>query len=142
MRSVTVRTTLRAPIEDVYAFLVDNRNDPRWCPLASDVELVEGEPGLGAVYRYQQGQGPGLPDVTSWLRTTEAVRPTRLAWDNADRGTAYVATIDLEQRGDRTALTHSNRVSLPHPVQQALWWTFANGVLRQQLRNLRRELER
>jgi hypothetical protein len=139
---VTVSTPLRAAIDDVYAFLLDNRNDPRWCPLASEVELVEGEPGLGALYRFRQGQGPGQPERGSWLRTTEAVPPTRLVWDNDGRGISYTATIDLEPRGDRTHLRHTNRVSLANPVQQALWWTSAQGVLRLQLRNLRRELER
>ena len=142
MRSVTVSTTLRARPEHVFDFLLDNRNDELWCPMASDVELVEGEPGEGAVYHYLQAQGPGQPPLKSWLRTVVAERPTRLVWDNADRGLPYHATIELEQRGDGTRITHTNRVTLASRVQQLLWFAIANGVLRVQLRNLRRELER
>lgn len=142
MREVTVSTTLRATPGDVYDFLVDNRNDPLWCPMASDVELVEGDPGLGALYRFQQARGPGQSPLTAWMRTIVADRPHRLAWDNAGRGLDYHARIRLEQRGGRTRVTHTNRVGLPDPVQQAVWWAIANVVLRQQLRNLRRELER
>lgn len=142
MREVTVSTILGAPAAHVFDFLVDNRNDPLWCPMASDVDLVEGEPGVGAVYRYQQGQGPGRPTVTNWLRTTTADRPHRLVWDGADRGLAYHAEIVLVQRDRRTRVRHTNRVTLPSRPEQLAWWTLANVVLRLQLRNLRRELER
>jgi uncharacterized protein YndB with AHSA1/START domain len=142
VHEVTVRTQLRVPAERVFDFLVDNRNDPLWCPLATEVELVEGEPGVGAVYRYQQGQGPGRPAVTNWLRTVEAVRPSRLVWDGAGRGLPYHAEIVLEERGGRTRVRHTNRVTLPSRPEQLVWWTIANVVLRLQLRNLRRELER
>lgn len=142
MRSVTVSTTLRARPEHVFDFLVDNRNDELWCPMASDVELVEGEPGEGAVYRFRQAQGPGQPTLPSWIRTVRAERPCHLEWDNADRGLPYRATIDLEPHGDGTRISHTNRVTLPSRTRQLLWFGIANGVLRVQLRNLRRELER
>lgn len=142
MRTVTVTGALRAAPEDVFDFLVDNRNDELWCPMASDVELVEGEPGVGAVYRYQQAQGPGRPPLDAWLRTCVAERPHRLEWDNADRGLPYRATITLAAHGDGTRLTHTNRVELGSPLQQATWFAIAQVVLRVQLRNLRRELDR
>lgn len=142
MHEVTVSTSLRAPAEHVFDFLVDNRNDPLWCPLASGTDLVEGEPGVGAVYRYEQSQGPGRSPRTNWMRTIEADRPSRLVWDGGDRGLPYHAEIVLEQRGRRTRVRHTNRVTLPTRPEQLAWWTIANVVLRLQLRNLRRELER
>lgn len=142
MHEVTVSTSVRAPAEHVFDFLVDNRNDPLWCPLASDTELVEGEPGVGAVYRYEQWQGPGRPLLTTWMRTVEADRPSRLVWDGADRGLAYHAEIVLDQRDRRTRVRHTNRVTLPSRPEQLAWWTTANVVLRLQLRNLKRELDR
>lgn len=142
MREVTVTGRLRADPEHVYDFLVDNRNDELWCPMVSDVQLVEGEPGLGALYRFRQGQGPGRPSVAAFMRTTVADRPWRLAWDGDDRGLPYVSTIDLRPRGDSTAIRHTNRVTLPGRTQQLVWFSIANVVLRLQLRNLRRELER
>ncbi len=142
MHEVTVRTQLRVPAERVFDFLVDNRNDPLWCPLASDVELVEGEPGVDAVYRYRQSQGPGRPAVTTWMRTVDANRPHRLEWDEAERGIPYRAVIELTEHDGRTLVRHTNRVTLPSRAEQLAWWTIANVVLRIQLRNLRRELER
>lgn len=142
MRQVTVRGTVDATPEQVFDFLLDNRNDPRWCPMATEVELVEGQPGVGAVYRYLQAQGPGRPPVPAWMRTTVADRPRRLEWDNADRGMPYHAVIELTAQGSGTRVTHTNRVALPSGVQQALWWTIASVVLRVQQRQLRRELDR
>ena len=143
MHEVTVRTRLGVPAERVFDFLVDNRNDPLWCPLASDVDLVEGEPGVGAVYRYRQARGPGQPPLTAWMRTVEASRPHRLEWDEGGRGMPYRAVIELTGDGERaTTVRHTNRVTLPSRPQQLVWWTIANVVLRLQLRNLRRELER
>lgn len=141
MREVTVSGNLRAPAGDVFDFLVDNRNDELWCPLVSDVELVEGEPGIGAVYRYRQGRAPGQSRMTAWMRTTVADRPRRLEWDNAGRGMPYHAVVDLAERGRRTRIRHANHVTLPDRAQQVAWWTIANVVLRLQLRNLRRELD-
>lgn len=142
MRAVTVTGRLRAPVEHVYDFLLDNRNDALWCPMVSDVELIEGEPGVGAVYRYQQSQGPGRPSMTAFMRTTTADRPHELAWDNGGRGLPYEASIRLGHRGGKTVIKHTNRVALPSRAQQLAWFTIANIVLRLQLRNLRRELER
>lgn len=140
MRRVTVTGSMRAAPEDVYDLLVDSRNDPLWCPLVSDVELVAGEPGVGAVYAFRQGGG--IADEPVRIRTTEAVRPLRLAWEDADRPARYRATIELAPRAGRTRVTHTNRVELGSGVRQACWWALAHGVLRLQLRNLRRELER
>lgn len=142
MREVTVSGNLRAPAGDVFDFLADNRNDELWCPMVSDVELVEGEPGVGAVYRYRQGRGPGQSRLTAWMRTTVADRPRRLEWDNAGRGMPYHAVVELAERNGRTRIRHTNHVTLPNRAQQVAWWTIANVVLRLQLRNLRRELDR
>ncbi len=143
MKRVTVRGTVERPIEDVFDFLLDNRNDERWCPMASGYELVEGDaPGVGTVYRYQQAQGPGMPPLDSYMRTTVAERPTRLEWDNAGRGLRYHATIVLQPDGATTHVQHTNAVSLPNVAMQLAWFTGAQLILRRQLRNLAKELAR
>lgn len=136
MHAVTVKKTLEHPIDDVYGFLVDGRNDEEWCPMVSDCELIEGEPGPGALYRYQQSQGGSQPPITVTMRTTVAKRPTELAWE-AESGVAHKAVVRLEQRGDdRTRVIQTNTVDLPNPVLQLAWYLGAQGVLRSQLRRL------
>lgn len=136
LHTVTVKKTLAHPIDDVWEFLVDGRNDERWCPMVSDCELVEGEPGAGALYRYEQSQGGGSPTITVTMRTTVANRPTELAWE-AESGVAHRTTMRLEDRdGDRTRVVQTNMVEMPNPVLQVAWYLGAQAVLRTQLRRL------
>lgn len=140
MRTVTVKSTLDHPIEVVWDFLVDNRNDEEWCPMVSDCELVEGEPGVGARYRYEQAQGGSQPTITVTVRTTVADRPTALAW-SAESGVAHDARIELSRHGDGTRLVQTNRVVLSNPLLQVAWFLGAQGVLRSQLRRLASALD-
>ncbi len=136
LHSVTVNKTLDHPIEDVWAFVVDGRNDEEWCPMVSDCELVEGEPGEGALYRYAQSQGRGQPPITVTMRTTVANRPTELAWE-AESGVVHRSTMRLEVRDDdRTRVVQTNTVQLPNPLLQVAWYLGAQAVLRSQLRRL------
>jgi len=53
MVDVVVSGTVEASPEDVYAFLADLRNWPKWQSDMKSTDLVEGQPGqVGAVYRY------------------------------------------------------------------------------------------
>lgn len=142
MRQASVTGTVGAPIDVVYDHLLDSRNDARWCPLVDEVELVEGTPGIGAVYR--TGQRTGVGRTTLWTRTTVAERPHLLSWDNADRGLSYHATIELEPTpdGSGTVVRHTNRVTTPNTVTQLVWFVGAQVVLRRQLRALDQELSR
>lgn len=141
MRSVTVTGVVHAPPEAVFDLLLDSRNDEAWCPLASGYELVEGEPGVGAVYRFTQWAGPGRP-TTTHLRTTLAERPTQLAWDDGGRdGPTYRGSMLLEPAPDgATRVRHTNAVGFGNPLEQFGWFLGAQVVLRLQLRNLDRLL--
>ena len=142
MRRVTVSRTFDHPIEAVWDFVVDGRHDEQWCPMVSDCELVEGEPGAGALYRYEQAQGAGQPTITVTMRTTVADRPHLLEW-RAESGAAHAARMELTPRDDgRTRAVQTNRVTLPNPVLQFAWWVSAQVVLRGQLRRLGAALDR
>jgi uncharacterized membrane protein len=66
--SVTVR---RTP-EDVYAFLADGLNNPRWRSSVRSVSLASGSAGqVGAVYA-QRLAGPGGREIDGDYRITEA----------------------------------------------------------------------
>lgn len=136
LHTVTVNKTLAHPIDVVWEFLVDGRNDERWCPMVSHCELVEGEPGEGALYRYEQSQGGGLPTITVTMRTTVADRPTELAWQ-AESGVSHRTTMHLQDRdGGRTRVVQTNSVKMSNPVMQVAWYLGAQAVLRLQLRRL------
>jgi hypothetical protein len=54
----------------------------------------------------------------------------------------YEASILLARDDEHTAIRHTNRVTHVRRVRQVAWFGLAHAVLRLQLRNLRRELER
>lgn len=55
MRPVRVSAFVPAPPDDVYEFVADTRNDPKWCPNVETVEQVEGDGvEVGARFRFHQ----------------------------------------------------------------------------------------
>ncbi|MFI5225043.1 MAG: SRPBCC family protein [Candidatus Limnocylindrales bacterium] len=57
MPSASNTTTIARPPADVFAFVADGLNAPKWRPGVIDISLTSGS-GLGAVYR-QGVKGPG-----------------------------------------------------------------------------------
>jgi hypothetical protein len=49
--------------DEVFAFVADARNDPRWCPKVRSVALMSGDgPGAGARYAVVHKPVPGKPE--------------------------------------------------------------------------------
>ena len=70
--------TVERPIDEVFAFLADGENDPRWRSGVLDIERVAGE-GVGA--RYRQGvKGPMGRRVAADYEVTEFVPPRALGF--------------------------------------------------------------
>ena len=66
------------PIDEVFAFLADGENDPRWRSGVLDIERVEGE-GVGT--RYRQGvKGPMGRRIAADYQVTEFAPPRVLAF--------------------------------------------------------------
>ena len=70
--------TIDRPIDEVFAFLADGENDPRWRSGVLDVERVAGD-GVGA--RYRQGvKGPMGRRVAADYEVTEFAPPRALGF--------------------------------------------------------------
>src|SRR5258708_9609109 len=53
------RITINRPVDEVFNFVLDGMNNPRWRPAVIDIQQVPGKPaGVGAVYK-QGLKGPG-----------------------------------------------------------------------------------
>lgn len=77
---VTVSGTVRSTPKDVYAFLSDFANWPRWQSDMKATELVDGEPGqLGARYHYISKAMGQTFDST--VRIVKADSPREVAFD-------------------------------------------------------------
>jgi uncharacterized membrane protein len=57
MPSAENTVTINRPLHEVFAFVADKENDPRWRPGVAEIERISGE-GAGARYR-QVMKGPG-----------------------------------------------------------------------------------
>jgi hypothetical protein len=55
LRPVTVSAFVPAPPDQLFAYVSDTRNDPKWCPNVTGVEQVSGDGvGVGSRFRFHQ----------------------------------------------------------------------------------------
>jgi carbon monoxide dehydrogenase subunit G len=93
-------TVVNAPIEVVFDFLVDVRNEPRWLPGASNVRLISGEPiDKGSIF---VGDYARAGAVT--VRVTRRDRPHRITLAGDARTLSFTDDIELTPTADGTAL--------------------------------------
>jgi uncharacterized membrane protein len=117
MPSAQREVTISRPVDEVFAFVVDGLNAPKWRPGVLDVALASGS-GLGAVYK-QGVRGPGGRRIDADYRVTvyepnrwlsfEAiagpVRPTgQFVFDDADGATRLSFALAAELSGIKKLL--------------------------------------
>ncbi len=73
------QVTINRPVADVFAFVADGLNGPRWRPGVLDVALVSGS-DVGAVYK-QGVRGPGGRRIDADYRITALESNRRLAFE-------------------------------------------------------------
>lgn len=71
---------IAAPISEVFAFVADGTNNPRWRPGVMDISAPSDGPGVGAVYG-QGLRGPKGQRMDGDYRITEYSPPARLAFE-------------------------------------------------------------
>jgi uncharacterized membrane protein len=79
MPSAKHEVTISRPVAEVFAFVADGLNAPRWRPGVVDVASVSGA-GLGAVYK-QGVKGPGGRRIDADYRITAYEPNRRLAFE-------------------------------------------------------------
>jgi uncharacterized protein YndB with AHSA1/START domain len=97
------------PIEEVFAFLADGENDPKFSPRVLEIaKKTDGPPGVGTVYA-SKVKDAGLKTERE-LELTEFEPPTRIRWAERSKNlvTATEGGYDLAPQGSRTQLTIHN----------------------------------
>ena len=112
------------PVEAVFTFVADARNDPGWCPKVRSVELVGGAPGEGATFEVVHKPVPGKPERQLDMRCTGFDPPRRIEWRQEDGVDVFDVTYELEDLGGRTRLTQRSVAELGarrllHPIYRA-----------------------
>ena len=99
------------PVEEVFAFLADGENDPKFSPRVIEIaKATDGPPGVGTVYA-STVKDAGMK-TTREFRLTEFDPPTRIRWTEVSKNlvTAPEGGYDLAPDGDGTRLTVHNEL--------------------------------
>lgn len=101
---------LDRPIEEVFAFLANGENDPRFSPRVLEIrKTTDGAPGVGT--RYASTVRDAGVKTRREFELTEFAPPTRIRWAERSKNlvTAPEGGYDLERAGDgRTKVTVFN----------------------------------
>jgi len=99
--------TIDRPIDEVFAYLSDGINNPRWRAGVLEIERTAGDNGVGTTYR-QVLSGPGGRRIAGDYRVTEYVRPTSLGFAVIAGPARPTGRFELAQAGpERTTVTFS-----------------------------------
>lgn len=79
MPHATNTVTVDRPIGEVFGYLADGTNNPRWRAGVLEIERTAGDNGLGTTYR-QVLAGPGGRRIAGDYRVTAYAPPTGLAF--------------------------------------------------------------
>jgi uncharacterized protein YndB with AHSA1/START domain len=97
------------PIEEVFAFLADGENDPKFSPRVLEMtKTTDAPPGVGTVYA-STVKDAGMKTKREF-RLTEFEPPTRIRWTEVSRNlvTAPEGGYDLTREGSGTRVTIYN----------------------------------
>lgn len=97
------------PIEEVFAFLADGENDPKFSARVVEIaKTTDGPPGVGTVYA-STVKDAGMKTKREF-ELTEFVAPTRIRWKERSKNlvTAPEGGYDLTPEGQGTKLTFYN----------------------------------
>lgn len=99
------QVTIRRPAGEVFEFVADGLNGPRWRSGITDIALVSGS-GVGATYK-QGVKGPGGRRVDADFRVTASEPNRRLAFEAIAGPVRPSGEYLFEEVGDGTRLTFS-----------------------------------
>ena len=97
------------PIEEVFAFLADGENDPKFSPRVLEIaKTTDGPPGVGTVFA-STVKDAGMKTKREF-ELTEFDAPTRIRWKENSKNlvTATEGGYDLAREGDGTRVTLYN----------------------------------
>ncbi len=97
-----VTTVIDRPIEEVFAFVADGENDPKFSPRVLEIKkTTDGPAGIGTVYASKVKDAGVKTDREFEL--TEFQAPTKIRWKEISKNlvTATEGGYDLAPEGDR-----------------------------------------
>ena len=108
------------PPEEVFDFVADARNDPRWCSRVELCEQVAGDgPGLGARYRARHRPTRLKPAAELSIEVVGFEPGRRIDWRQEDDDGVFKVTYVVEPAEGGTRFTQRDEIEwkLPRPLQ-------------------------
>jgi len=142
MITITHEETINRPVEEVFAFIADPTNDPRWCPPVLEAEQIAGDgPETGA--RYRQVVKPGPKRLTSVMEMTEYLPNRRVAWKGGNEMLEFHGRYEVEavNGGARVVMTSNLAARGILRLLEPLLRRASRDVAVEEFRNLKRLLE-
>jgi uncharacterized protein YndB with AHSA1/START domain len=101
---------IRRPVEEVFAFVADSCNDPKWCPRVRTCVQQDGDgPGLGA--RYEAFHTPTLQRAHSrWIEVVDFDPPNRIVTTQTDKVAEFTISYLLQPTDHGSRLTQLDRI--------------------------------
>jgi uncharacterized protein YndB with AHSA1/START domain len=132
------------PLEAVWQYVADPRNDPRWCEKVISVEQLTGDgPGPEASYRVVHRPVRLKKPKRLQVTVEEFNPPHRMRVREEDDDAVFNATYDLESVGEATRLTQRDRIEWKIPkFQRPIGNRMVSRDIENQLSALKRLLER
>jgi carbon monoxide dehydrogenase subunit G len=125
------------PVDAVFAFVADPRNDVRWCPKVRSVESVD-EGRYAVVHK----PVPGKPERQLEMTLVASEPPRRLEWREHDGTDAFDVTYELEDLGGRTRFTQRSVAELGSSrLMRPIYKAGIGRDIARQLKELRKLLE-
>jgi uncharacterized protein YndB with AHSA1/START domain len=95
--------TINCPIEEVFAYIADNENDPNWCvPVVETTRIAGKAPGVGA--RYAFASKVGLMKLRGEFEITGFETPEAIHWTGESSIVRFSGQYRLESTAAGTLL--------------------------------------
>lgn len=134
-RPVTVTARVPAPVDVVFDFVSDTRNDPLWCPNVSDVEQVEGSGvTVGSRFRFHQTVEAGSRTLESDVQVEVVGLGERaITWRVEDRFQKREVELTVDRHGETSVVSQTTTAVFKRKPGVARW--FYPWLARREFRN-------
>lgn len=106
------------PLDEVYEFVADVRNDPSWNPDMIEAQLAPGSgPEIGPGTEFNVRFKPFMGASTCTMRVTDAAKDAKLVLEGAPGRLKARAEFRFDAMADGTKVTRSTRVEMPGPMR-------------------------
>jgi uncharacterized protein YndB with AHSA1/START domain len=132
------------PPEEVFAFLADATNDPRWCASVVACEQRQGDgPGTDARYVARHKPTPFHRVMSRKIEVVEHAPPRLLRWRQEDSNGVFHIAYELEPSAVGTRFTQRDRIEwkVPRAVGRFAERLFVRRHIGEQMVDLKRLLE-